>query len=150
MPPARIPTVGEEHGDLGASVGECLGGHRDRGAVEQSVRALTELEWDTGQPEPAPLVGELLGPERIEHEVDGTELIRHQRAGVLDRSRRRQVELVDEDQHHVAIEDASGRGERDVLFELDYLGLVLPLQTEERETMIGTAAMTTHAPCRTS
>ena len=82
-PEAVVLAVGQQHADLGLAVGELAGDGLDRGAREPAVRALDQLEGNTGEAELAPLGRQCLGMEQIDGEVDGTHVGGMQRARVL-------------------------------------------------------------------
>jgi hypothetical protein len=93
---------------------------------------LHDVEREPREAEVAPPSAEILRLDRVEVEVDRAQVVRRQRACVLDRSRRGGVELVDEHEHDVTLQDGRPCGPRCVLAQLFGLLLVLLVEADER------------------
>src|SRR5207247_6907942 len=77
---------GKQHGAFRLPVGRDVGDILQRRPLHATVATFHQVQGKTCQAEPAPLLFQLFGGGGVDIEVDGAQLVRAQRARVLDGS----------------------------------------------------------------
>ena len=118
VPEASVLPLREQHGDLGLGFSEHLADELRRRSREAAVGTLDDVEGEPVEPEVLPGEREILGLDGVEVEVDRAKLVGGERAGVLDRARRGEIEVLDEHDDGVASQRVGFGGACGVVFEL--------------------------------